>query len=81
MSTQHTPGPWKAVYIGCNDWDLIGPVTQEDWTLAAAAPDLLQALDFLIGAAEQHSMSNDPEIKQELNTARAAIAKVTGETK
>lgn len=35
---------WKAVYIGCGDWDLDGPVTEKDWTLAAAAPELLEAL-------------------------------------
>ena len=45
---RHTPGPWKAVYVGCGDWDLTGPVTQEDWTLAAAAPDLLEALRGVI---------------------------------
>jgi hypothetical protein len=46
--------------------------------LIAAAPDLLEALNLLIGAAEQHSMSNDPDIKQELTTARAAIASIMG---
>ncbi len=68
MSTQHTPGPWKAVYVGCGDWDLTGPATQEDWTLAAAAPDLLDALEGVM------YWDNG---KPEWEIARAAIAKAT----
>jgi hypothetical protein len=75
MSTQHTPGPWKAVYVGCGDWDLTGPVTQEDWTLAAAAPDLLEALcmahDYLAG----NGWDNDDR----MNPIRAAITKATNQ--
>ncbi len=68
--SKHTPGPWKAVYVGCGDWDLTGPTTQEDWTLAAAAPDLLEAL-----RAALVMLHPDWE---EYQLARAAIAKATG---
>jgi hypothetical protein len=70
----HTPEPWKAVYVGCSDWDLSGPVTEQDWKLAAAAPDLLQALTLLVAGIE-NSVSDTyiPLVK-----ARAAIAKATG---
>ena len=70
----HTPGPWTAVYVGCSDWDLSGPVTEQDWKLAAAAPDLLQALTLLVAGIE-NSVSDTyiPLVK-----ARAAIAKATG---
>lgn len=73
---KHTPGPWKAVYVGCGDWDLNGPVTQEDWTLASAAPDLLEALkriDAMCAAPPDFSDATMQEI------ACAAIAKATGE--
>ena len=67
---KHTPGPWKAVYVGCSDWDLSGPTTQEDWKLAAAAPDLLEALEFIIRGV--------PDTWEGVQKARAAIAKATG---
>lgn len=72
--SNHTPEPWKAVYVGCSDWDLIGPVTEQEWRLAAAAPDLLQALTLLVAGIE-NSVSDTyiPLVK-----ARAAIAKATG---
>jgi hypothetical protein len=66
-----TPGPWKMVYVGGGDWDLQGPVTQEDWTLAAAAPDLLEALEFVIRGV--------PDTWEGVQKARAAIAKARGE--
>lgn len=69
--SKHTPGPWKAVYVGCGDWDLDGPVTQEDWTLAAAAPDLLEALQVI--ADGKCAEGEEAEI------ARAAIAKAEGQ--
>jgi hypothetical protein len=70
-----TPGPWKAVYVGCSDWDLDGPTTQEDWRLAAAAPDLLEALSLLVAGIED---SVSPTFIP-LAKARDAIAKATGE--
>jgi hypothetical protein len=82
MNTRHTPGPWKAVYIGCGDWDLNGPVTQEDWKLAAAAPDLLEALKLCEGNISSLLASAHPKVYGEwLTVVSAAIAKSTGETK
>jgi hypothetical protein len=71
----HTPGPWEAYYVGCNDWDLKGPVTQEDWTLAAAAPDMLEALETIV-ATERDRHGYNPAWTDQ---ARAAIAKARGE--
>ncbi len=71
--SKHTPGPWKAVYVGSSDWDLDGPVTEQDWKLAAAAPDLLEALKELLPGAEAMGWNTEK--------ARAAIAKATGEPK
>ncbi len=71
----HTPGPWKAVYVGSSTWDLDGPTTQEDWTLAAAAPDLLEALSLLVAGIEN---SVSPTFIP-LAKARDAISKAKGE--
>lgn len=67
-----SPGPWKMIYVGGGDWDLQGPVTQEDWTLAAAAPDLLEALEDMLG---WQTLAPDDVVA----AARAAIAKALGE--
>jgi len=72
--TEHTPGPWKAVYVGCGDWDLSGPVTQEDWTLAAAAPDLLAMLIEAANFIQPYSVGQEL-----LERIDGAIAKATGE--
>jgi len=73
--SKHTPGPWKAVYVGSSDWDLDGPVTQEDWTLAAAAPDMLEALETIV-STERDRHGYHPAWTDQ---ARAAIAKARGE--
>ena len=73
MSTQHTPGPWEAVYVGSGDWDLRGPVTRKDWKLAAAAPDLLETLKRL------REMCADFGAHTACEVASAAIFKATGE--
>lgn len=76
--SEHTPGSWHAVYVGCSDWDLIGPVTEQDWKLAAAAPDLLEALQMMLKqfTGKQPSNIKDSEARVK---AHAAIAKATGE--
>jgi len=78
--SKHTPGPWKAVYVGCSDWDLNGPVTKEDWTLAAAAPELLEALKFY-GSSCDATESTPCGYEGNLccKRARAAIARAEGE--
>jgi hypothetical protein len=68
--SKHTPGPWKAVYVGSSDWDLDCPGTEENFKLAAAAPELLEALKQI--ANGQYVEGEEQEI------ARAAIAKATG---
>jgi len=77
--SNHTPGPWMAVYyVGCSDWDLNGPVTEQDWKLAAAAPDLLAALQIMLrDYAAVHDIG-DLELQPAIYQARAAIAKATG---
>lgn len=81
--SEHTPGPWKAVYVGCSDWDLIGPVTEQDWKLAAAAPDLLDALldalPFVEDAADDETYKAH-RVHKVLKEIRKAIEKATGES-
>lgn len=72
--SNHTPGPWNAVYVGCSDWDLSGPVTEQDWKLAAAAPDLLEALY----TAEALLLSMGMQSSDAYQQIDAAIAKATG---
>jgi hypothetical protein len=82
MTTKHTPGPWKAVYVGCGDWDLTGPVTQEDWTLAAAAPDLLEALNRVMPFIDCIAAVTREEIieyEAAMKMADAVIKKATGQ--
>ena len=84
----HTPGPWTVRatpessnqdFIVCAGRHQIAPVqysenSEADATLIAAAPDLLAALRSLLDALP--SATTHPAIK----TARAAIAKVEGES-
>ena len=74
----HTPGPWKAIYVGCSDWDLSGPVTEQDWKLAAAAPDLLEALKQCQAALEALWQPADSIYQRAADAADRAIAKATG---
>lgn len=85
MSAKHTPGPWliekdgsaehrnKANVIRGADGTMIvyGQANDADARLIAAAPDLLDALQVMLDAA-QH------DITQECDIARAAIAKAIG---
>lgn len=73
--SNHTPGPWKTIYVGCSDWDLIGPATEQDWKLAAAAPDLLEALY----TAEALLLSMGMQSSDAYQQIDAAIAKATGD--
>ena len=73
---KYTPGPWKAYYVGCGDWDLNGPVTREDWVLAAEAPELLEVLTHFMPFIE--SEQDDERQGPWVVKAHAAIAKATG---
>ena len=78
--SKHTPGPWRAIYVGSGDWDLSGPVTQEDWKLAATAPDLLEALRNIADCCDEEHAARDYASRQAeiRGIARAAIAKAEG---
>ena len=83
MSARHAPGPWIAKpdpnSITTGDWcigvedsiDKVAVCSVCDARLIAAAPDLLEALQVMLDAA-QH------DITQECDIARAAIAKAIG---
>ena len=72
---------WKADYIGCGDWDLIGPITQEDWVLAASAPELLEALELMYYCyADSSWISHKQQEDNILAQVKATIAKATGQT-
>jgi hypothetical protein len=86
MSTKHTPRPWHvdgdggiSCEIGLNkDWpiaDCSGPDRSANAVLIAASPDLLAfAAEFV--EAWDLGMAGDSSL---LKSARAAIAKATGE--
>lgn len=85
----HTPAPWllsdarstKVNLINTAKGHAIGEIVwvdarnPADAKLISAAPELLEALNLLIGTVEQHCMSDDPDVKKELEQARAAINK------
>lgn len=85
----HTPAPWSAdaaglITAGPNRLHIAQAATKgmshaadANARLIAAAPAMLEALHLLIGAAEQHAMSDDPDVKKELETARAAYNQAT----
>ena len=79
-NTKHTPGPWKAVYIGCGDWDLDIPATEENFRLAAAAPDLLDAALAVVQMRDDGMSEHDRVmfVDDGIKQLRTAIAKATG---
>lgn len=80
MSAQHTPGPWsvrgkvlrnargESIASGGNNRAIQGAELEASLTLAAAAPDLLQALIACRACVDDESIA----------LADAAIAKATG---
>ena len=75
MAGQHTPGPWRIVTDGISHWIEIEPnkislvkANQADRSLIAAAPEMLEALEWLADSGEVDS----PEA---LSVIRDAIAK------
>lgn len=81
---KHTPGPWIALRDSSrhrgDDWmigrpgkpDEVAVCSERDAALIAAAPDLLDALQDLLGYAA-------PFTADSVRRARAAIAKAGGE--
>lgn len=86
---KHTPGPWKlrkdyAITAHCNETESHEPIARAygdgsienlhaNSQLIAAAPDLLEALEFVIRGV--------PDTWEGVQKARAAIAKATGGAK
>ena len=89
----HTPAPWywsdnvpDAPKNHCTIVDADGftiaepsPMSEADARLIAAAPDLLAALQALVGEADLGEVDLDEDDRALLDNARAAIAKATGE--
>ena len=84
----HTKSPWTALPIGPNGGAMafgpdFAPIPQT-WAnarLIAAAPDLKDIADALVGLAcdrELRFKENDPVLLALADRARAAIAKATG---
>lgn len=94
MNSQHTPGPWHpwvhdSNTITASDSSHIEPVcflnnklppevAAANGRLIAAAPELLAALQALVGEADLGEVDLDDADRALLNYARAAIAKATG---
>ena len=92
----HTPGPWSRVKpLGSAYWTL-GRISDHraeplprmnedaDWTLAEAAPDLLEALVWLTNTSCDVGKSGEPPTMNEhieaIESAKAAIAKAEGKS-
>ena len=84
-----TPGPWRIGAIesgmvaidGANGEEVTGFVFPEDGRLIAAAPDLLAALQNIAEYwnQDQNEAAMADACWHAIHTARAAIAKATGE--
>jgi hypothetical protein len=93
MSGQHTPGPWTyhadsgsscAALIATGSFvcEFIEPPTEANARLIAAAPELLEALKSIIcsvGHDDGDGWYTVSLHEDEVQAARAAIAKATGE--
>jgi hypothetical protein len=96
-TAQHTPGPWHAIAHPSGTFEILGddtyPVlrirggmtpTNSNASLIAAAPDLLAALRYLVGADDDIQANRGNKSDQAMNrlaaldTAAQAIAKATG---
>lgn len=88
---KHAPGPWKAqgLAIVASDRSFVGRVypwcadpqdaecAKANARLIAAAPELLEALEEIVSAADGDGWS---QLDADLRKARAAIAKAKGES-
>lgn len=93
MQTKHTPGPWNwaksdidgkySIYGNgplayCGDTGAVDGDGEANARLIAAAPDLLAALEALVGEADLGEVDLDDDDRAKLEQARTAIAKATG---
>lgn len=92
---EHTPGPWTCTYTSnhAHDYRLAKPNGQmpinapyndrseqrANARLIAAAPELLEALQTIMGLVGMTGPRRLADYKIPLSNARAAIAKATGE--
>lgn len=94
QTSKYTPGPWRVSYehgttqirtannesIMCDEtyypWV---PKNDADWHLIAAAPDLLEALEWALDAWDTHNRTGDPMQGDWESDAIAAIVKAKGE--
>ncbi len=61
-----------------NDYGVPRETVEANARLLAAAPDLLEACQGLLHALAAMNASDHPELKSDINAARAAIAKAKG---
>ena len=92
MTTQHTPSPWtvsgkqvKSIDHGkrytvatANNPKFTDEANANNARLIAAAPDLLAALQALVGEADLGELDYDDDTRALLDNARAAIERATG---
>lgn len=95
-SAKHTPGPWRAngdavfspdggCIVICGT-DLLTPATNAaNACLTAAAPDMLAALQYIMGKLGSYHDADDDDAEMHIiadieETLEAAIAKAKGET-
>ncbi|MNO35951.1 hypothetical protein D3C76_260090 [compost metagenome] len=89
--SKHTPGPWKVLRE--HDWHtgtkfgIVGVVpsnhtiTEANASLIAAAPDLLEALEWAMDRVGYHQRTGtNGSYCDQVDKARAAIAKAKGES-
>lgn len=90
MNTQHTPGPWTVEYrtlknargesiaSAGNNRKVWGGELESSLRLAAAAPDLLEALEWLVAEVSANTYPKSLSELGAIGRASAAIAKATG---
>ena len=89
MTAKHTPAPWDARWMmhngECSQYLVTHKNLYEECDanakLIAAAPDLLEALQFIENYTKDYPVEScGDEFKAWVEKARAAIAKATGKT-
>lgn len=74
--SEFTPGPWDVIYGDIYDSQgVLLKITTENARLIAAAPELLHALELILGA---DCYGYGPDMQAAVVAAQAAIAKARG---